>query len=274
MSNTPTIRALAIDVETTGTDPCTDRVVQLAAVGLRIDPGSSAGDAPTPLFTSLVDPGRDIPATASAIHHLTSADVQGQPRLEQALAQLQHAAQAFRPDLLVAHNAGFDAGFLPDLAVTLTPQDPRWVCTYRLAQHLWPDAPRHQLQTLRYWRHLQDRAAGRNAHQADFDALCCAVLLAEQCRVWTPANQTVTPTLLRDRSAELPLLPRVPFGRHRDQLWSDVPCDYCQWILRQHTCGHGDPFDPAIIATAEAALRGIYAIPPDQKPGDDDDGDR
>ena len=269
----PTIPILALDVETTGLDPETDTVVELAAVGARMDPATGRYDTLETLFTSLVDPQCAVPATASAVHHLTTRDLQGQPDLAQALAGLQAAVRDFRPQLLVAHNAAFEAAFLPDLAAALTPEDPRWACTCRLAQHLWPDAPRHQLQVLRYWRHLQDRVPGCNAHRAGFDAACCAVLLAEQCRTWTPAGQTVTPTLLRDRSAELPLLLRVPFGQHHGECWRDVPRDYLKWILRTHAAGGDNPFDPAIVATTEAALRGTYAAAP-QPDADapDDDG--
>ena len=256
------LHALAIDVETTGLDPTQDAVVELAAVGLRIDPATGQYDALQTLFTSLVDPQRAIPAAASAVHHLTARDVQGQPRLAQALAGLQDAVQAFQPHLLVAHNAAFDSSFLPGLADALTPDDPRWACTLRLAQHLWPAAPRHNLQALRYWRRLQDHIPGHDAHRAAFDAGCCAVLLAEQCRVWAGAGQPPTPALLRDRTVTPALLAYVPFGKHRGEPWCQVPRDYLEWILQRHASGVGDPFDPAVIATAEAALRGVYAIPP------------
>ena len=266
-----TLHALAIDVETTGTDPETDAVVELAAVGIRIDPATGQYDALRTLFTSLVDPGRDIPAAAAAVHHLTARDVHGQPRLAQALAGLQDAVQAFRPHLLVAHNAAFDSSFLPGLADALTPDDPRWACTLRLAQHLWPTAPGHGLQVLRYWRHLQDHTPGHDAHRAAFDAGCCAVLLAEQCRVRAAAGQPATPALLRDRTAETPLLGCVTFGKHRGKPWCGVPRDYLEWILQRHASGAGNPFDSAVIATVEAALRGVFAIPPGEAdPGEDD----
>ena len=259
----PTLSILALDVETTGLDPATDTVVELAAVGARMDLATGRYDALETLFTTLVDPQRTIPATASAVHHLTARDLQGQPDLAQAVTGLQAAVRDFRPQLLVAHNAAFEAAFLPSLAAELTPEDPRWACTYRLAQHLWPDAPGHQLQVLRYWRHLQDRVTGCDAHRAGFDAACCAVLLAEQCRAWTPAGQAVTPALLRDRSAAAPLLRTVPFGRHRGACWRDVPRDYLEWILRTHASDTDNPFDPAIVTTAEAALRGTYAAAPE-----------
>ena len=261
----PTLHALAIDVETTGTDPETDAVVELAAIGVRIDPATGQHEALETLFTSLVDPKRIIPAAASAIHHLTARDVQGQPELAQARASLQDAVQPFRPHLLIAHNAAFDAGFLPGLAAALTPDDPRWACTLRIARHLWPQAEGFSLQALRYACGLQDHVAGHDVHRAAFDAACCAVLLAAQCRVLTEAGHDVTPELLRDWSERRPLEPRVPFGKHRGRYWHGVPRDYLEWILHRHETG--DPFAPEIVATAEAALRGVYAVEP-PAPGD------
>ena len=259
----PAIRAVAIDVETTGLDPSEHRVVDIAAVGVCIvDPATGSQDAWQPLYSSLVDPERDIPAAASAVHHLTAKDVAGQPRLPEVLAALTAAVRAFRPDVLIAHNASFDAGFLPDLGAALTPDDPRWACTMRLAKHLWPLTHGFSLQNLRYACQLQDAVPGRDVHSAAFDAACCAVLLPLECRSLTDAGQAVTPTLLRDRSATPPLLARVPFSRlYRGWLWRDVPRSFCQWILNKHHAGN--PFDPEIVTTAEAALRGIYAVPPE-----------
>ena len=256
------LHALALDVETTGLDPTQDAVVELAAVGIRIDPVTGQYDALETLFTSLVDPKRDIPPAASAVHHLTARDVQGQPDLAQALAGLQAAVRDFQPAVLVAHNAPFDAGFLPGIAGALTPGDPRWACTYRLAHHLWPRTEGFGLQALRYACGLQDHLAGHDAHRAAFDAGCCALLLSAECRALTEAGHAVTPGLLRDWSATVPLPPRVPFGKYRDRYWHEVPRDYLKWLLNRHR--FGDPFAPEIVAAAEAALRGVYAVPPEQ----------
>jgi DNA polymerase-3 subunit epsilon len=61
-----------IDLETTGTDINRDRVVQVAVLTLNAD-GSEAE------FESLVNPGIEIPAAATRVHGIASADVQGKP---------------------------------------------------------------------------------------------------------------------------------------------------------------------------------------------------
>ena len=54
-----------LDLETTGTDPETDRIVSIAILD----------EEGTPLLEALVDPGRPIPAEATAVHGITDADV-------------------------------------------------------------------------------------------------------------------------------------------------------------------------------------------------------
>ena len=258
------MHALGIDVETTGTNPADDAVVELAAVGLRFDPATRNHDRFCKVYRTVVDPGRAIPPDASAVHHLTAEHVRGQPRLAEALQGLAEAARRFEPTILVSHNASFEEAFLPGLVATLTPDNPSWVCTLRLAQHVWPDAPAHSLQTLRYWRGWMQGERTTEAHHAWFDAACSVRLLADICWTLAAVSDVVTPAILRQRSATLPILSTVPFGKHRGRRWSDVPGDYCRWIVDKAATDPDRPFDPAVVATAQAALRGVYATPVDR----------
>ena len=110
-----------------------------AAVGIRIDPATGRGDPGPTLYASRVDPGREFDARLPVLFHdLTAQDAPRQPRLDRALADLQAAVHDFRPRLLVAHHVEFLADALPEAAAALTPDDPRWACTGRLAAYLWP----------------------------------------------------------------------------------------------------------------------------------------
>ena len=68
-----------IDIETTGTDPATDAIVEIASVDLQRD-GTITNQRVT-----LVSPGIPVPPEASAVHHLIDADLAGAPRLEQVI---------------------------------------------------------------------------------------------------------------------------------------------------------------------------------------------
>ena len=59
------MHALGIDIETTGTNPAVDAVVELAAVGLRFDPVTGDHDHFDKVYRTVVDPGRSIPPGAS-----------------------------------------------------------------------------------------------------------------------------------------------------------------------------------------------------------------
>lgn len=73
-------RPLAVlDLETTGINPATDRIVQICV--LRSEP-----DGRSDLQTRLVNPGVPIPAEATAIHGITDADVAASPPFD-SLAQ-------------------------------------------------------------------------------------------------------------------------------------------------------------------------------------------
>lgn len=99
------LTCVVFDTETTGLLPSSgDEIVQIAALRLlggRRIPGES--------FEELVDPGRPIPAAATAVHHITEEMVRGRP----GIAEVGRRFHAFaRGAVLVAHNAPFDLEFL------------------------------------------------------------------------------------------------------------------------------------------------------------------
>ena len=74
----PAVRVVAMDLDTMGVHPRDDCIVEIAAVGITVvDPATGHYNAYETLYASLVDPERDIPPDASAVHHLTAEDVRG-----------------------------------------------------------------------------------------------------------------------------------------------------------------------------------------------------
>ena len=215
---------LVVDTETTGFDPVSDRIVEFAVV--RVWPeGRVEGQG------WLVNPGRPIPPEACEIHHLTDRHVAKAPALKTVLAK---AALAYPPSgaIIVAHNAAFDAGFLPE------PWTPR-LCTLRLARRLLPDLPAHRNQYLRYALGLDvPEAEGDAAHRALSDTFVTARLLLrllEEGRK-RPELQAIfnDPERLIAWTEEPQLLKVCRFGKkHRDKLWSEVPQSYLKWMLAE-----------------------------------------
>lgn len=98
------MREIVFDTETTGLDPKTgDRLVEIGCVELmgRIPTGET--------FHAYYNPQRDMPAAAEEVHGLSAAFLADKPLF----ADGADALLEFLGDApLVAHNAGFDFGFL------------------------------------------------------------------------------------------------------------------------------------------------------------------
>jgi len=96
---------LALDCETTGVDPFTDRIVEVAAVAVLRD-----GEA-VPQFHAVVDPGIDIPDEAAAVHGITTerARAEGMATADALGVVARYVfAHAERSEPVVMFNARFD----------------------------------------------------------------------------------------------------------------------------------------------------------------------
>ncbi len=206
-------RFAVVDVETTGMDPQVNKIVQIAAYEVY------RGEI-TLLYESLVHPLRSIPPETSAVHHITDKMVEFALPWEAVWRQM--GAVLASMDVLVAHNAVFDRGFLPETGKP-------WLCTKRLAQHLWPEAPNHKNQTLRYWLGLELAAA---AHDATGDTLVTAHVLLKEIEAYLARGGADDPMALV-RLADAPVrIEKMPFGKHFGTTLSDVPSDYLRWTLK------------------------------------------
>jgi DNA polymerase III subunit epsilon len=127
------LREIVLDTETTGLDPFQGhRLVEIGCVEIvnRIPSGQS--------FHYYVNPERDVPAEAQAIHGISTDQLKDKPLF----AEIADELLAFIGDApLVAHNAMFDLGFLnaelERAGKSLVPRD-RLVDTLLLARRRHP----------------------------------------------------------------------------------------------------------------------------------------
>ena len=99
------MREIVLDTETTGLDPGQGhRLVELGCIELlnRIPTGAT--------FHVYLNPEREVPAEATAIHGLTSDFLKDKPRFSEIVDDFLTFIGEDAP--LVIHNAGFDHGFL------------------------------------------------------------------------------------------------------------------------------------------------------------------
>lgn len=100
----PTLKIIVFDVETTGLNPKTDEIIELAAVELE---GTQLGRS----FRELAMPIVRIPASATAVHGYTLKDLKGQ----QNSLELVHNFMTWLGSselVLAGHNSRFDIDFL------------------------------------------------------------------------------------------------------------------------------------------------------------------
>lgn len=201
-----------IDVETTGTDPSKDKVIEIASIDV-----SREGVANS--RRTFVNPGIPIPPQASAIHHIIDADVAGAPALEQAIAPFKMRDK----DFFIAHNSRFDEAFLG------AHLGGNWIDTYRCALRIWPDAPAHTNQALRYMLGLVEPFGMKREtitpHRAIDDCIVTAAIFLEISKIakWSDIVYW---------SSQPALFTRVTFGKHYGQRWDEVPTSYIEWVLK------------------------------------------
>jgi DNA polymerase-3 subunit epsilon len=206
------------DTETTGLDPKTDAVVEVAWAIMRGDGTVLSSNA------TLVNPGRPIPADASRVHGIFDRDVARAPTFEQAVEKY---ADLYVPTLpAVCHNAIFDSVLLRR-SPRLADGNPRFLCTLRLAQNLVPGCKSYRLDSLRSSLGLGAHVEGPVAHRAANDVATASLLLKYLIDRYLGAGYADE----IDGLFEVATIQRMPFGKHEGKLLTDVPPDYIDWLL-------------------------------------------
>lgn len=100
-------KVLILDTETTGLDSSKDRLIELALILVDVDKATGLPLQVQEVFDELEDPGRPIPAEATRVTGITDAMVVGKRLNEARVAELMAGV-----DLVIAHNARFDRGFM------------------------------------------------------------------------------------------------------------------------------------------------------------------
>lgn len=221
-----------IDVETTGLNPETDHIVEIAAV---VTNAAAPVRFNLGMWSTFVRPPVNIPPESSAVHGITREQVAHAPcqaDAENGLSDfLDRFEGEFSPVTLVMHNADFDAGFLGF-------NRPGCLCTMRLARHLWPGAPSHKNGVLRYWLWpgaFSVDTLGIAPHRALADAMVTAQILRgalfDNLTLTELGIETVAQLI---EYAESPIIfERWPLGKYRDKPIAAAPPDYISWCLRE-----------------------------------------
>ena len=208
-------------------------------------PGEPIGE-PTAHF---VNCGIKCSIEARAVHHITDRQVEGGISPSEACALLAGG----RHEALCAHNIDHEKHYVGPGINPETDEERAWLCTYKTALRLWPEAPGHKLHELRYFLDLDsandfDPRLCATPHLAPDDSYVGAHLLR---RVLQEAEkQEINIDRLMKWSSGPALLHICFLKKHKGTPWSKVPTDYLDWIVNK-----SDIKDRDIRATARFYLR-------------------
>ena len=149
-----------VDLETTGSDPSSDRITEVAVLEVE-------GFEVAAHWSTLVNPGSSIPGVIQALTGITNEMVAAAPRFAELAGELH---ERLHGRVFVAHNARFDYGFLRrEFERVGVKFQARTLCTVRLSRRLYPAQPPHNLDHV-IARHGIECSA-RHRAMGDADAL-------------------------------------------------------------------------------------------------------
>ena len=146
-----------VDIETTGSHFDRDRITEIGIKTL-----SSDG---IQVWEQLINPETFIPQNIQRLTGISPQMVENQPSFEQIARDLK---QELEGKIFVAHNARFDYGFIKASFKRIGIEfKPKVLCTVKLSRLLFPEQPRHNLDTIINTHGLQVSARHRALGDAD-----------------------------------------------------------------------------------------------------------
>ncbi len=100
-------QAVVLDTETTGLDPASDKIIELALVKFEYSRATGEVGRVLEVYDGLEDPGMPIPPESTALHGITDEMVRGRRLDATAIERLLDGV-----GLVIAHNAAFDRPFM------------------------------------------------------------------------------------------------------------------------------------------------------------------
>ena len=155
---------VAFDLETTGLSDRTDKIIEIGAV--RMKDGKEVAR-----FQTFVDPGQPLRKEIVDLTGITDEMLRDAPKLSEILTKF---VEFVGEDVLVAHNADFDTGFIRAACKRLNiPYNFTSVDTLVLSQNLMPQLNRHKLNLVADALSLPEF----HHHRASDDAVICGLIM-------------------------------------------------------------------------------------------------
>ncbi|MCK5130952.1 MAG: 3'-5' exonuclease [Candidatus Sabulitectum sp.] len=235
------VRILFLDTETTGPDPTTAEVCEVAFLLAEYKGFTFTGEKQ--VFEALVKPSVPIPPEASAVNRISNRMVSNSPPAEELTEQIRKLTE--QADYISAHNLPYDYTILKRQYPSLFGgfNKSTHIDTLRLSRQIWQEIPSHALQALRY-RFELDRDIRGEAHRALFDTELVQSLLhfslkQTDCLDLQNSWKSLVDFIIAPLEVKI-----FTFGKYRGNLVEDTVAndpDYIRWLLKQKWLSEEQP---------------------------------
>lgn len=222
---------ICLDCESTGLDPESDRLIEVAARRFTFDKVLEE-------FEQLVDPQCPIPPLSQEIHKISSEMLQGKPKVQEILSGF---FKMVKGHIIMGHGIGFDIALLSAEArrhgIPTTIHKQPFIDTLRMAR-LYGQSPINSLDKLR--QHFNIEAEG--AHRALSDVIV-------NIEVFKHLAKDFKTTEALMKTLQKPIkLKAMPLGKHKGRRFDEIPIEYLLWAERKD-------FDQDLLYSLRSELR-------------------
>lgn len=194
-----------VDIETTGGHANANGITEVA---ICIHDGKKI----TQRYSTLVNPGRDIPVYIRALTGITNEMVQDAPPFEDVAADIYHLLHG---KIFVAHNVNFDFSFIRyHLGIAGYDLQCNKLCTVRLGRKILPGMPSYSLGKLCRHLGIENESRHRAAGDAEATAVLFSILLQSDTgnHIWEALKQRSKEQVLPSNlpKEDIDLLPHSP----------------------------------------------------------------
>jgi len=222
---------VCLDCESTGLEPESDRIIEIAAARFTFSEILQK-------FESLIDPERDIPESSQEIHKISQEMIQDKPKIKEILPDV---LKMIEGHILVGHGIGFDIALIAAEAkrnqIPTTIHQLHYIDTLRLAR-LYGESPINSLQRLR--EHFNIEPEG--AHRAMSDVIVNIEVFKQLAKPYRSSAEIL-------KILQKPIkLKQMPLGKHKGRKFDEIPVEYLLWAEKKD-------FDQDLLFSIRSELR-------------------
>lgn len=244
---------LILDTETTGKDYKTAEIIEAGFVIRENEDWT--------IFQELHRPDSGIvPPMVQSICYITNSMVHDKPKFVDSKDTFQTVIDGYKGGYLLAHNHFYDMKVLENHGIDSSGHT--WICTWRMAKKLFNTVPEIESTSLPYLRFALelDVPLEMYCHRAGNDSYMTGKLLEVMIDLMEEENLLDQSKPYGPQIAEWAAQPiifeRMPFGKHKGELMTDIPKSYWLWCVKNMDSLNEDAenFDPDLAASIHKAL--------------------